>query len=262
MENVHIESTKDIALRLIKKDKWIVAGVCFVGFVFLFFIPQIGAAIVAAIIMYYFVKAHDEFMSNFARAHGMTYTEEGAIEDCNGRLFEIGENRGVKNVVAGTWNNFPIKIFNYSYTTGSGKSRSTPMFTVLEISFDQVEFPFIFLRSKKVWGLRLSYEINDVDVSLHGRRFKLSVAKGYEIEALQIFSEELLDYLTQNVPEFSIEFSKNKINIFKLGLVGSKKTLTSLLDTGKHIIDSSGPFISRLSDDFAALHPYYSDKNY
>ncbi len=36
-----------------------------------------------------------------------------------------------------------------------------------------------------------------------------------------------------------------------------KETLNKLFDVGKHIIDSSGAFISRLSDDFAALHPYY-----
>jgi hypothetical protein len=260
MENVNIESTKDIALRLIKKDKWIVAGVCFVGFVFLFFIPQIGAAIVAAVFLYYFAKAHSEFMRSFAVASGMSYAEKGAVEDYRGRLFGMGHSKGVSNVIAGTWNNFPIKIFNYTYATGSGKSRSTYTFTVMEISFKKIEFPFIFLKAKNMWRFWAASSGKDREVPIHSKQFTLSATLGYEIESLQIFSEQLLEYLEKSAPNFSIEFSENRINIYDDKNIGNKKDLLQLLDVGKHIIDSSGAFISRLSDDFAALHPYYSNK--
>ena len=196
-------------------------------------------------------------MKGFAAQNGMVYAEHGALEDCRGRLYEIGHSRGVTNTIVGNWNNYPIKLFNYSYTTSSGKSQQRHAFTVLEISFAKIEFPYIFLQAKNMWGFFAGAFGQGVEIPLQNKNFHLSAAKGYEIEALQIFSDQLLEYLAHNAPNFSIEFAENRINIYDDKTLSNKKDLLQLLDAGKHIIDSSGALISRLSDDFAALHPYY-----
>lgn len=257
MENLSIESTWDVMFQMARR-RWLLVAICFVlGAGFFVIFPPIGAVIILAPFGYFYLKAHQEFMEGFAAHSGMEYTEHGALEDCRGRLFDIGHSRGVTNTISGHWNNYPIKLFNYAYTTGSGKSQQRHAFTVLEISFAKIEFPYIFLQAKNMWEFFTGSFSKDAEIPIQNKSFHLSAEKGYEIEALQIFSDQLLEYLSVHAPNFSIEFAENRINIYDDKTLSNKKDLTQLLDVGKHIIDSSGAFISRLSDDFAALHPYY-----
>jgi len=259
MENENIESVKDLTIHLIKQNKGVVIAAILFGVFFILFVPPLGIFLIIFPFLYYSWEAHEQFMRHFAEINGMIYTDTGTVKDFNGRLFEIGSGQRVSNIVSGIWNNFPIKIFNFSYTVNHGKHSSTHSFTVMEITFEKIEFPFILLKSKTMWEHNFSLS-DDTNISINNDCFDLSVIKGYEVETLQIFSEKLLEYLTKNAENFSIEFSKNKINIYFNDIIGDKKNLTLLLEIGKHIIDSSGAFISRLNDDFAALHPYYLNK--
>ena len=258
MENGNIESTKDLTIYLIKQNKWAIISAMVFGVFFIFFLPPLGIFLIIAPILYYSMEAHRQFMRHFAETNGMIYAETGALGDFKGKLFEIGTTKNVGNIISGSWNSFPIRIFNFSFAVGSGKSKITRFFTVLEITFEKIEFPFILLKSKSLW--QNIFSADSVEISIQNGSFNLLATKGYEIETLQIFSNELLDYLAKNAPNFNIEFSNNRINIYDDKTINNKKDLTILLDVGKHIIDSSGAFISRLNDDFAALHPYYLDK--
>src|SRR3989344_1996897 len=231
MQSVNIESSWDISKHLLKENKLKVLSAVLIGLALMFVVPQIGILIIILPFFYYFIEAHGKFMSYFASANNMTYTKTGNLEDFSGRLFEKGMEGEISNVVAGAWNSFPIKIFNFSYEIRGGKNRQPRYFTVLEISFEKVKFPFILLKSKKMWSIWLSSGGESAEIPLYNQKFKLSATKGYEIETLQIFSERLLAYLADKAPHFSIEFSNNKINIFGEGLIGSKNKLITLLDT-------------------------------
>lgn len=263
MENLNIDSTSKIALDLMKKRKvlvsaWVVAGA---GIMSLGMInwdwefAVIGFWAILAGLIYFLYKAQSEFMQNFAKLNKMTYSLVWDVNDLRSSVFQQGSGMA-SNMVFGSWNNFLVKIFNYSDTRGYGKHKVYKPFTVLEINFEKIEFPFIFLKSKSMWNICSLYE-GGTNVSISSEKFKLETAKGYEIEALQIFSEELLKYLEKNTPNFSIEFAADKINIFDDKIIATQKELSLLFDVGKYVIDSSGAFISRLHDDFNALHPYF-----
>lgn len=247
-------------LALAKKRWWLPAIFFMLGAGLFVILPPLGFFLILAPFGYFYLKAHQEFMKGFAVQNGMAYAEHGVLEDCRGKLFDIGHSRGVSNTISGHWNNYPIKLFNYSYTTGSGKNQQRHAFTILEISFSKINFPYIFLQAKNMWGFLAGSFGQGAEISIQNKKFRLFATKGYEIEALQIFSDQLLEYLLAHAPNFSIEFAENRINIYDDKTLSNKKDLLQLLDAGKHIIDSSGAFISRLSDDFAALHPYYASK--
>ncbi len=258
MENINAESTKDITLILLKKNKSKVFMFMLFGLIFFLLVPIIGIIIILLPIGYYYSKAYKEFMHSFAQLNNMYYIEVGSVEDCRGRLFQVGHSRRVNNVITGAWNSFPIRLFNYSYTQSDDKNNITYSFTVMEISFNDIQFPSIFLKPRMMWGSFTPFG-KYTNINIDNKLFSLFVAEGYEIEALQIFPDALLDYLTTSAPNFSIEFADNRINIYDDKNISNKKDLTLLLDVGKHIIDSSGAFISRLQDDFDALHHYYQD---
>jgi len=214
-------------------------------------------------------KSEVPFFENFALFNNLSFSPNSNLASVSGRLFELGRPYGkkIRNVMSGQYLNWPIRIFIYSFVVGTGRSQKTVENTVLEISFENIAFPHILLRSKgfknflfsPVYGGSIAREKNDEDISLGGKykNFELRASRGYHIEVMQIFSLDLLDFLENQTHKFNIEFSENKINIFDNKVVKNRKDLTELYGVGKKILDSAGFLIDRLSDDFEALHPYY-----
>jgi hypothetical protein len=206
---------------------------------------------------------HLTFMKKFAENNGLKYEFSISAKKLTGRLFSISGNESTMNVLSGTFENIPIKIFNYQYTIGSGKNSRTYHFTVSEIEIKETKFPYILLKSN-LMPYYNSYDLfgkkNDVEMSLepeYKKNYKLFTTLGYEIEVFQIFSKELLDFLKETGSHFSIEFSENKIYIYDDKLIRSEKELSTLFDLTKRIIEKIAPFLHRMSDDFSALHDYY-----
>lgn len=202
-------------------------------------------------------------MSHFANAHNLDYQAGGDIKSVTGRLFNLGDSQNISHVISGIYAGWPIRIFYFQYSTGSGKHRTTHYFTILEISFSNIDFPFILLQSKNMWryGTTLNWgSSEDTKITLepqHQDHFILYSTRGYETEALQIFTHTTLDEIKKNTNNLSIEFSKNKIYVYDDKYISNSTELESLYSVAQKILDRSGAFISRLSDDFAVLHRHY-----
>jgi hypothetical protein len=203
------------------------------------------------------------FVEMYAQKNNLSFEPYGISADLEGRLFSISSSESMGNILSTTVEDFLVRIFNYQFTVGSGKSKETKKFTVSEISFNKVDFPYILLQSrsmKKYTPLNVFNDNSERELPLDkgfGRKFKLYAKEGYETEVFQIFSEELLTHLQRRSSHFSIEFSKNKIYIYDDIAIGNERDLDILLNLTKKIITSSGPFIERLHDDFDVLHEYY-----
>jgi len=211
-------------------------------------------------------KAEVGFFENFALTNNLSFSSRSNLASVYGRLFELGDynSREIRNVMSGQYLNWPLRIFIYTFKVGQGEKKKTFNNTVLEISFANIVFPHILLRSKNFFSLpayggSIPREKNDEDISLGGKykNFELRASRGYQIEVMQIFSSDLLDFLENQTHKFNIEFSENKINIFDNKIIKNRKDLTELYGVGKKILDSAGFLIDRLGDDFEALHPYY-----
>jgi len=72
----------------------------------------------------------------FAAARGWTYTPDvpGLLERWRSAPFGIGGSRRASNVLTGDFHGRHVVSFDYQYTTGSGKSRSTSYFHVVALS--------------------------------------------------------------------------------------------------------------------------------
>lgn len=207
----------------------------------------------------------EEFMKQFAKSKKLSYTRILPLDSVSGRLFENGHSKIIKNAVSGIYESHPMRIFNYQYTIGAGRSSQTLFFTIFEIQFEKTIFPHILLQSKSMLNFNVMNKLNntkDSEISLSNQakeNFRLYTTSGYEIETLQIFTEETLELLRQKSSKFSIEFAENRMYIYDDLFISKKSSLLELYEIAQLIFDSIGPLLNRLHDDFAVLHPYYKD---
>ncbi|MEK7120806.1 MAG: hypothetical protein AAB840_01825 [Patescibacteria group bacterium] len=257
--------TKYLAFNVYKKTSITIFIIAIFSLIILpFFI--ISLSLIPIYVAFLYIKATKQFMRHFAKINGLLYSETAVLESVSGRLFQVGHSQSITNVISGAHLQYPIRIFNYKYTVGSGKHSQTYNFTILEMSFEKTVFPHIILQSKKMWGYAgydILGNIQDSKIHLVGPFedvFQLYSENGYEIEVLQIFTPEILSHLQENAKNFSIEFSANHMYIFDDKTLGTMKELNTLFDVSKKILSSNGEIIDRLHDDFSALHPYYQER--
>ncbi len=217
-----------------------------------------------ALCAFLFFKAHKKFMQEFARANSLEYAESAGIESVSGRLFSKGHSKKISNVVSGQYKEHPLRLFNYRYTVGSGKNSHTYTFTACEICFEKTDFPHILLHSKTMWGRLGSVDMwgsdKDMQISLEDefkKDFSLYVTQDYEIEALQIFTSEVLSFLQKEAKDFSIEFAGNRVYIYDNKVIYTSKELHNMYQVVQKIFDTVGGMANRLHDDFDSLHGVY-----
>ncbi len=246
-----------------KKKQILFIIFCAMVFFALFISPVISIFLIVAYIGIKATIKHFAFMKRFANENNLNYEFSIPSENLSGRLFSISNSEFTSNVLSGIHNETPIKIFNYQYTVGSGDNSRTYSFTISEITTEKTNFPYILLKSNSMPhynSIDLFKKEKDIEISLEPefkKTYSLYTNEGYEIEALQIFTADLLMFLRENGSHFSIEFANNKIYVYDDKLIRDEKDLSILLDLTKKIIEKIGPFLNRLHDDFSALHAYY-----
>lgn len=256
-------------LRNKRNDAVLILVLVIISFIFLLVFGPLSFPFV---IIFYFILfkgledyiKHRELMQKFASDNNLTYLDKTLSNPPTGRLFNIGRLNESSNVMSGKFDKYPITIFNYQYTIGSGGNNSrTYNFTVCELSIDNIKFPHIFLKSRSMMRHFLQKNFGkdkDVEIKLDtkfNKIFKLYCTQDYEIEALQIFTQDILETLISKAPEFSIEFSDNRIYFYDNKVMSKRKELDVLYGIVKEVLTSSGESISRLHDDFTAMHSFY-----
>lgn len=239
--------------------------ILFFPLIIVIFIPYLFPILIPLLILYYsFIRsrAHKSFMMDFARINSFNYQENLPLESVKGHIFSFGHSKKIRHAISCKHNGKNIRIFNYEARTGGGKYQQTHFFTVFEIFFEKIQFPPIVLKVKRRWidSLQTDFDKRVSRVSLEDefrKNFSLFCAEGYAIEALQIFKPETLRLLEEKGLNFSIEMIDDRIYVYDRILVSTKKHIFDLYEVAQTVIDSMGPLLSRLSNDFEALHGYY-----
>jgi hypothetical protein len=198
------------------------------GWIFILF-GNIGEGIFAIFISPLFIifilyignldKTTDSFWQQLATANYWKYTGD---KDCShemGIMFRQGdknmENKGVSitNCIEGNAGDHRFRIFNFHLVTGgSGKNKSSFGYTVFSFKFEG-NFPHIYLNNKHN---SMGIKINNY-IPIPGefeKQFLLSAPKEYEVEALQIFTPDVLAYFLDNGLYYDIEFVDQEMLVF------------------------------------------------
>lgn len=150
-------------------------------------------------------------LDKFANANGMIFSPSDANPNYPGSIFAIGDSRKATNHFRSATDRY-LDIGNYSYSTGSGKSRSTHHWGFMALQLDR-KLPHMVLDSKANNGLfggtnLPAYFKQDQVLSLEGNfddYFRLYCPKQYERDALYVFTPDLMALLIDNAAPFDVE---------------------------------------------------------
>lgn len=199
-------------------------------------------------------KIWKQFYMQFAQANGLSFQEQGDLAGFSGQLFQKGHHKKISYLVSGNWNNYPLKVFIYSYKefgrTKKSRRESTFSSTVLQIKLPS-KLPRILLISKQHGFFGVDFPLGDLKEvnaeSSFKQAFTLYTQSGLEVEALQIFSPSFMDKMITNWPDFDLEFNDSNIIIFYKFAIGKKDQLSQMYELMKYILSKVEPTINRMS---------------
>jgi hypothetical protein len=264
---------------ILKKYKWLliisgIIGLLCILYSILFkdgnFLDFLSVPVLALIIVYTFEigRFRKQMFENFAKSHGYSFSPSEVSNFGNYSLFAIGKNKSASEIMSGVLENVPVRIFNYSFATESvdSKGRRTDQyhhFFVVDMDFGTVT-PSILLRYKGTDIIPKAF--GHADVKLEGKLgdiYDLEVEKEFEIEALQIFTPDVMQEMLQVLespekPKINIQFSGNHAVIFIGGEINRLDLLENVHSMAADMAKHWGPLMVRLKGDIEALRAQFS----
>jgi hypothetical protein len=149
-------------------------------------------------------------LDRFARANAMSYLP--AVDDpmLPGMIFTHGSARVASDLVRGERPRF-VEFGNYRFTTGSGKSRTTHRWGYVAVRLD-TPLPHIVLdalSNNGLFGSNLPEAFDrDQRLGLEGdfdRHFALYCPRGYERDALYLFTPDVMARFIDNAAALDVE---------------------------------------------------------
>ncbi len=203
------------------------------------------------------------FYKQFADVNGFNYKKTVSVNGFTGALFKVGRKKRVYDVVQGTFNGHALSIFNYSYETGYGRYSKKHNQTVFEIDFDVTLPPILLLTDWNDYGDNLSdNNLNRVSkIKLPEKiekHFDLFAEKKYEIEALQIFTPDILAYLYDNYKGFSYDFTGHKFYLYSKKLITTKAELYKAYKLTQFIITRLSKELKRMGGSTKAMDKIFN----
>lgn len=216
------------------------------------FVTFIGVGLVIFVVVIlvsrHMAKKRTEAIEVFATEIGLAFsaTSDGSIESRLGafQLLNSGRNRVLRNAIVGETEVARIALFDYQYTTGSGKHQHTHHQTIVAMESDQLEIPSFSLRPENFFdwfGSMMGFQ--DIDFEEHAEFSKMFVLQGEDEQAIRDFFDiPLLDFFAQH-PGIGFECKPGKFIYFRGGKTAKVDSLKEFLAEGYQVYSA---FIERL----------------
>lgn len=202
----------------------------------------IWCAVTALIIggLYYGYKAEQkrkQECEELARSLGMQfYPEQGAVSFPSTRLFTLGRSRKIKNILKGPYSGVEALLFDYFYTTGSGKSRKTHFQTVAAFRSERKTIPPFVLRPEGFFdSIAGFFGVQDIDLARYPTFSKMYVLQAAnEGTAQLLFSPTTISFFEKS-PGWCIESDGTSVVIYKTRVRKPTDQLRSYIDESRKI---------------------------
>jgi hypothetical protein len=158
----------------------------------------------------YFERKRQEGWKSAAAELGLEFFPHGATELQSQLsvfgLFQSGRARQLQRLIQGESDELVISIFDYRYTTGSGKSTHTYQQTVVGLRSQRLNVPAFSMRAEnmldKLGGL---VGLADVDFESNPKFSSMFVLKGPNEEAIRSFFKPSILSFFENYKGLSVE---------------------------------------------------------
>ena len=201
---------------------------------FLMLLPIIVMLTITIIVTRYAIKNRAK-LQRFANDNDLYYSANKSTPPYKPIMFNIGHTKNLLNTLV-----FPNDsvLSEYQYVTGSGKSRTTHRFTFMQVKLSR-KVPHLILDSKSMKTPAPpagAYHIQTIKLEgdFH-KYFTLYVPKDYQVDALQIFTPDVMNELMEYGKDLDLEFIDNELYIYHRGNVfkNAAKTREFLIAVSK-----------------------------
>ena len=185
-----------------------------------------------------------EFWRQFAARNGFSYAATYDITSESGVMFKQGGDRSAEHLVQGNFHNVSVKIFSYYFNINKGESSTNYFYTVFEFTLDGT-FPHLYLdHLNNGYGLKTGERISLP--SEFEKRFKLYAPRKYEIEALEIFTPDILAALLEDDFRHDVEIVDGELLIFRSQWINSTEELDGEFKEAFRIYERFAPVLNRV----------------
>lgn len=210
--------------------------------------------IVVLFIYYYSVeRAHRVLLKEFATLNKFKFERVGDPRLLEGTVFKQGHSHRMYQVVRGTFIHHPFTLFTFEYATGSGNQAREYASTILELDLEK-QLPHIVMvskyhkqRSTLAMVMPIVHAGSDgfpmhtdgtTELSVEGtfyKYFDLHITSGHELEALEIFTPDLMEDLINDASKYSMEMVDDKIYIVYGDIITDIKELQAMYDIAQKL---------------------------
>jgi hypothetical protein len=174
------------------------------------------------------------FFKEFAQSVGFTYVGSGSLDTVKGKLFGLGNNAQIYNLITGTVQNFNVRLFAYSFDIGTGKNKTTFKYSVFEIVFPEAAMPEMGVNGKKgLMHIDCPVPKFDEKLSLEGdfnEDFTVRIQKGRQVDALQVLTPDVMEQLMQKGKNMNFDLIDNGVYMYELKALTDTKRLKEFFD--------------------------------
>jgi len=203
-------------------------------------------------------KVKGEFWRQFSVRNGFSYASTHDISAERGVMFKEGRNHSAEHLIQGIFQGVPMKIFNYEFDNPAGKHSKHHFYVVFEFTF-KGEFPHLYLdRLRDGYGMKVGEKI-PLSAEFE-KKFRLYAPREYEIEALQVFTPDILFTLLEDNFRHDIEIVDGELLIFIRRGINSINELEREFKNAFRIYELFVPTLNRMrfsliGDHTPRLHP-------
>lgn len=175
------------------------------------------------------------FWKQVAEVNGWQYKENSDVSKEPGVMFRQGHSGNISYYIEGVIHGRQFRIFRYTFTVGYGKATTHYSYIVFAFKFNG-SFPHIYLNNKhNAYGISTGEKI-PLPLEFE-KKFSLSAPKKYEIEALQIFTPDVLAKMLDNGFIYDIEFVEQEVLMFVGGAINDFEKLENAFNKALELED-------------------------
>lgn len=150
------------------------------------------------------------------------------------------------NIVTGNFQGMPIRVFEGKFVTGDAKTRSHHVYAAYAFQFAGT-FPHFYLNRKDNKYTHVTQTLPRLALQhAFSQKFDVYVPKEYEMEALQIFTPDLLAYLLDTDWPHDVEFVDNTMFVVRKHIIQRRSEFL-------HDLESVGALAERVRNNVQGM---------
>ena len=243
------------------KKKWILWIIFLFLFSFLFVGLNAGVIFLPLVffigsLLIFMKRVREKFWRQFAEKKRWNYIGEKDVSDEKALMLNEGHNTVITNLIEGGMTGRGFRMFEFKFTVGHGKHKRDYHYTAFGFKF-KGRFPHLYLNSFSN-GYNVFGKGTHIDLGFpFESKFRLYSPEEYEIEALQVFTPDVLEYLLDEDWPYDVELVGQELLIFRYGLINSVDDLEARFEQAVGLVRHLDSVLDNMNFSYIEGQPYF-----